>query len=98
MRTVMVQAARQHEVQPWMLSFKATLQTVNAFALPLLYCHKQALPELLAAMWQAIAQHRVGNRPGRLQPRALKRRAKPYDLLKTPRGIARRLEIQNSCE
>lgn len=36
-RTVMAQAAQKHEVQPWTLSFKATLQTVNAFALPLLH-------------------------------------------------------------
>lgn len=97
-RTVMAQAAQKHEVQPGRLSFKATLQTVNAFALPLLYCSKQALPQLLATMWQAIATHRVGDRPGRLEPRALKRRAKPYDLLKKPRAIARRLEIQTSCE
>jgi DDE family transposase len=98
LRTVMAQAAQKHEVQPWLLSFKATLQTVNAFALPLLHSSKQALPELLAMMWQAIAEHRVGDRPGRLEPRALKRRAKPYDLLKKPRAIARRLEIQKSYE
>lgn len=97
-RTVMAQAAQKHEVQPWLLSFKATLQTVNAFALPLLHSSKQALPELLAMRWQAIAEHRVGDRPGRLEPRALKRRAKPYDLLKKPRALARRLEIQKSCE
>lgn len=95
-RTVMAQAARKHERQPWTLSFKATLQTVNAFALPLLYCSKQALPALLATMWQALVEHRVGDRPGRLEPRALKRRAKPYDLLKKPRAMARRLEIQTS--
>lgn len=97
-RTLMAQAAQKHEVQPWMLSFKAALQTVNAFALPLLHCSKQALPELLATMWQAIAEHRVGDRPGRLEPRALKRRAKPYDLLKRPRAIARRLETKTSCK
>jgi hypothetical protein len=97
-RTVMAQAACRHEVQPWLLSFKATLQTVNAFALPLLHCRKQALPELLATMWQAIAAHRVGDRPGRLEPRALKRRAKPYDLLKKPRAVARRLETKTSCK
>lgn len=97
-RTLMAQAARKHERQPGTLSFKATLQTVNAFTLPLLYCSKQALPALLTTMWQAIVEHRVGNRPGRLEPRALKRRAKPYDLLKRPRAIARRLETQTRCE
>lgn len=95
-RTVMAQAACEHKVQPWRLSFKATLQTVNAFALPLLRCRKAALPALRATMWQAIAEHRVDDRPGRLEPRALKRRAKPYDLLRKPRAIARRLETRTS--
>ncbi|MDH4305726.1 MAG: IS4 family transposase, partial [Nitrospira sp.] len=36
-----------------------------------------------------IAQRQVGNRPGRLEPRAIKRRPKPYPLLTKPRAIAR---------
>ncbi|MDP2786576.1 MAG: IS4 family transposase, partial [Pseudomonadota bacterium] len=36
-----------------------------------------------------IAQQRVGNRPGRIEPRAVKRRAKPYPLLMKPRHQAR---------
>ena len=36
-----------------------------------------------------IAQQQVGNRPGRIQPRAIKRRPKPYPLLMKPRTIAR---------
>ena len=36
-----------------------------------------------------IAQQRVGKRPGRVEPRALKRRPKPYPLLKLPRQSAR---------
>jgi hypothetical protein len=36
-----------------------------------------------------IAEQRVGNRPGRLEPRAVKRRPKPYPLLTTPRALAR---------
>ena len=44
-----------------------------------------------------IARHRVGHRPDRVEPRALKRRPKPYDLLNKPREKARKLEIHNSC-
>jgi hypothetical protein len=36
-----------------------------------------------------IAQQQVGNRPGRIEPRAVKRRPKPYPLLSVPRAQAR---------
>ncbi|MDD2874886.1 MAG: IS4 family transposase, partial [Azoarcus sp.] len=36
-----------------------------------------------------IAQQRVGNRSGRIEPRALKRRPKAYPLLIKPRPLAR---------
>ena len=35
------------------------------------------------------ARQRVGNRPGRIEPRAVKRRPKPYPLLAKPRTEAR---------
>jgi hypothetical protein len=94
-RKVMAQAAQKHQVEPWTISFKATLQTLKAFALPLLTCAKSKLPEVIEEMLRAIARHSVGNRPDRVEPRALKRRPKPYDLLTKPREKARKLEIQN---
>jgi len=36
-----------------------------------------------------VAQQRVGNRPGRIEPRALKRRPKSYPLLTKSRNQAR---------
>jgi hypothetical protein len=96
-RQVMAQAADEFGVEPWTISFKATLQTLNAFALPLLTCAKTKLPEVIEELLLAIARHSVGKRPGRVEPRALKRRQKPYDLLTKPREEARKLEIQNSC-
>jgi hypothetical protein len=92
-RTVMAQAAQTYKVEPWRISFKATLQTLKAFALPLLTCTKSKLPEVIDELLLAVARHSVGNRPGRVEPRALKRRPKPYDLLNKPRDQARRLEL-----
>jgi DDE family transposase len=92
-RKVMVQAAEKSKAEPWTISFKATLQTLKAFALPLLTCAKSKLPEVIEEMLLAITRHSVGNRPGRVEPRALKRRPKPYDLLNKPREKARRLEL-----
>jgi IS4 transposase len=92
-RKVMAQAAQEYEVEPYTISFKATLQTLKAFALPLLTCAKSQLPEVIDEMLLAIARHSVGNRPDRVEPRALKRRPKPYDLLTKPRAQARKLEL-----
>jgi hypothetical protein len=50
-------------------------------------------PERRAQLWEAmfdvIAYDRVGDRPGRYEPRAKKRRPKQYDLLTIPRNEAR---------
>lgn len=92
-RKVMAQAAQEYQVEPWKISFKATLQTLKAFALPLRTCTKSKLPEVIEEMLRAIARHSVGNRPDRIEPRALKRRPKPYDLLNKPRPQARKLEL-----
>jgi hypothetical protein len=96
-RKVMAQAAQEYEVVPWTISFKATLQTLKAFALPLMTCARTKLPEMIEELLLAIGRHSVGNRLDRVEPRALKRRPKPYDLLTKPREEARKLEIQNSC-
>jgi hypothetical protein len=92
-RKVMAQAAQTYQVEPCSISFKATLQTVKAFALPLLTCTKSKLPEVIDELLLAVARHGVGNRPDRVEPRALKRRPKPYDLLNKPRDQARKLEL-----
>ena len=47
---------------------------------------------LVAAMLRAIAHHAVGDRPGRVEPRANKRRPKCQKLLMEPRKQA-----QNAC-
>jgi hypothetical protein len=47
------------------------------------------------ALLVLIAEPRVGLRPGRLEPRALKRRPKPFPLLTKPRKVARE-EIQKN--
>jgi DDE family transposase len=96
-RKVMCQAARQFELKPWAISFKGTLQTLNAFAAPLLTCARGRLAEVSEEMLLAIARHAVGNRPNRVEPRRVKRRPKPHKLLNTPRAIARKLEILESC-
>jgi hypothetical protein len=85
-RLVMAEAASRNNRRPNQLSFKHALQLwVLWRQQPLLPSHVEHM-DLLLTM---IARLVVGNRPGRIEPRALKRRPKPFALLKKPRSEAR---------
>jgi hypothetical protein len=88
-RTVMAQAAREHGLEPRQLSFTGALQTAAAFAEALGRASAGELPRLYATLLRAVAAHRVGDRPDRVEPRVWKRRGKAYPLLKEPRQKAR---------
>lgn len=92
-RKVMAQAAQTHDLQPRTISFKATLQTLDAFAPVLALSTPEELLAVIEQMLQAIAKHQVGDRPDRLEPRRRKRRPKPHPLLNEPRAQARKREI-----
>jgi len=94
-RTMMAQTAHQYELLPRQISFKGALQTINAHR----GYHGTSLaddPHMIATMLHAIASHRVGNRPGRVEPRAIKRRSKPHPLLNMPRREARRRILEGT--
>jgi hypothetical protein len=87
-RTVMAQAAAGDEVPPRSISFKATLQILEAFR-PLIdhRAHRGAghRAALYRQLLRAIAVHRVADRPDRFEPRMAKRRPTRYDRLTRPR-------------
>ena len=86
--TVMAQAAAREGVPPRSISFKATLQVLEAFR-PLIASQAHRGAGHRAALYQqvlrAIAAHRVADRPDRFEPRMAKRRPKRYDRLTRPR-------------
>jgi hypothetical protein len=88
-RMVMAQAAHRYDVSPRTLSFKGTLQQLNAFRETFLHTSEKHLSITYGYLLEAIASHRVGNRSRRSEPRAVKRRRKPYPLLTKPREEAR---------
>jgi hypothetical protein len=92
-RKVMAQAAQTHNTSARHISFKGTLQTLLAFEPLLRQSPRARLSEEINELFAAIATHRVGDRPGRLEPRRKKRRPKPYPLLRKPRKLARRQEV-----
>lgn len=89
-RCVMAQAAYHYRLLPRQLSFKAALQLLNAFEMSLRHQPGGDLLGPRAHLLRAIAHRRLLHRPGRVEPRAVKRRAKPHDLLTRPRHIVRR--------
>jgi len=86
-RLLMAQAALGAGVHPRELSFKHTVQLWTEWTSQRLASDPARHN---AALFQLIAQFNVGNRPGRIEPRARKRRPKPYPWLKIPRPQARR--------
>ena len=89
LRTVMAVAASEHDVEPREISFKGAKQALTAFAPKLEAARPQRRARLVDEMLKAVAYHRVGDRPGRWEPRALKRRPKPWRRLGHPRHIAK---------
>src|SRR3954462_645875 len=87
-RTVMAQAAAGEGVPPREISFKATLQVLEAFR-PLIDFRAQRDPTYRAALYEqllrAIAMHRVADRPDRFEPRMAKKGPRGYEELKRPR-------------
>jgi hypothetical protein len=89
LRTVMAVAASESNVEPRAISFKGAKQTLTAFAPKLEAARPQQRAGLVDAMLKVVAYHRVGNRPGRWEPRARKRRPKPGARLTQPRRVAK---------
>jgi Transposase DDE domain len=94
LRTVMAQAAARHEITPRSISFAGAMQTLKAFQ-PLLEFGASAADaaarlRLYHELLDAIATHRVGDRPDRYEPRLKKRRRNYYDWLTKPRAEMKR--------
>ena len=88
-RKVMATSAAIHAKQPRHLGFTLGCQTILSSWMLLstgLCCHTRAMHTTLLAH---IAAHEVANRPGRIEPRVLKRRRHRYPLMKRPRDQLR---------
>jgi Transposase DDE domain len=89
-RGIMAEAARCEGIQPRRLSFKGTLHTVREFEAAHLD-DPERIERDLPRLVSLIGRKRVGDRPDRYEPRAVKRRPKPYPLLRMPRRKAKAL-------
>ena len=89
-RGAMAEAAVRHGVSPRELSFQGARQTLEAFRGELGRASGPAAVVLVGASLRAMASHRVGGRPDRVEPRVVKRRPKAYPRMQVPRGVARK--------
>ncbi len=88
-RQTMLQSAQEAGVSPRALSFTAAMQSIAASWLVIVLSDDALATLLIDAASVSLAEHVVGNRPGRHEPRAIKRRPKPHDLMTKPRDQAR---------
>jgi putative transposase len=88
-RKMAAQAALLHGQCPRQISFKATLQVLRAGWSKLTEATATERLALGERLLGSLRKERVGHRPGRCEPRAVKRRPKSQKLLMKPRAQAR---------
>lgn len=84
-RAAMLASALKFHTCPTRLSFTGAMQALEEYASGLRLCpgHRHEQWECLL---KTISELTVGHRPGRREPRELKRRPKQYKLMQTPRA------------
>lgn len=91
-------AAMLHDKQPRQISFTGTCQYVLCWWM-LAACEAIAADHLeghCRLLLSQIAEYEVANRPGRLEPRVLKRRRHGYQLMQEPRHVLRAKLLNDS--
>ncbi|PJR07254.1 IS4 family transposase, partial [Sinorhizobium meliloti] len=73
-RSLMARAATELKNRPRKISFKAAQETMQEFHVLLIQAGTVLLSKMVKYMVKIASEHVVGNRPGRHEPRAVKRR------------------------
>jgi hypothetical protein len=89
LRKVAAQAAQERGVHPREVSFTASQDTVNAAWSQWTLATPEERVRQGKLLLHILGKARVGHRPGRYEPRAVKRRPKPHKHLRKPRAQAK---------
>ena len=96
LRALMAQSARLHAVALESLSFKGSLDATRQFSMAIAQAaSRKKQRALIAQLLKIIARDQVPQRPGRREPRAVKRRPKPFPILNRPRKKFREIPHRN---
>ena len=90
-RGIMAEAARVEQVKPRRLSFTGVVAYDPSRSRRVHLYDPARIEADLPRLLELIGEKRVGDRPDRYEPRAVKRRPKPHPLLRMPRRAAKRL-------
>lgn len=90
-RKMMAQAALVHNTRPRDLSFKGALNVIKSFRERGILLESNE--KIYTALLKAIARKKVGNRPGRQEPRVVKRRPKAFPRMQKARHLYHKQEI-----
>ena len=88
-RWTIATAATLANLLPRALSFTGAKRVLNAFVDQLRHGASNLQSALVTTVLTSIAKLKLPNRPGRIEPRAKKRRPKNLPLLTMPRHLAR---------
>ncbi len=95
-RCLMAEASAIWDVPMQRLSFKGTVDSVRQFSVAIAQApSRKKQKQRIAQLLEIIAQDQVPDRPGRREPRAVKRRPKPYRLLNRERRLMKELQHRN---
>ena len=95
-RRLMLEAARRHRVALERISFAGALAAARRYSEALAQARSQRRRrQLLEDLLRVLASDLVPERPGRREPRAIKRRPKPYPRLMCHRHKFREIQHQN---
>lgn len=95
-RCLMTRSASIHNQSIHRISFKGTVDSVRQFSAAIAQARgKKKQRQLLDQLLEVIARDPVPDRPGRREPRAVKRRPKPYPLLNRHRRCFKEIPHRN---
>ena len=92
-RNLMLKAAKQAKVKPRLISFKATLQVLRNWQAIISFSgnNQQEIRRIKQTLIDAVAQSVLYQQLGRSEPRCVKRRPKPYQLMTQSREIMKEI-------
>ena len=88
-RIIMAEACSQHQANPNKISFKGTVQLLNQFMPRFLGVKESERASIYRALLSTVILNKIGDRPGRVEPRAVKRRRKSFPALNNSRKVER---------
>ena len=89
-RLVLLNTAALMKTTPRGLSFTSALSVVASSWTSVHWMAPEMLHKFVASQVRELSKHQAGHRAGRVEPRVIKRRAKPYQKMKRPRQELRR--------